>query len=49
MLASSMPVAQGCRMSRHFNTAGPNDPRDHYTLPPELRLPAARGLVDQKG
>ena len=30
-------VAQGRervpRMSRRFNTAGPNNPEDHYTLP----------------
>lgn len=26
-------------MSRHFNTAGPNDPRDHYTVPAAPRLP----------
>ena len=26
-------------MSRHFNTAGPNNPADHYTLPVLERLP----------
>lgn len=36
-------------MPRHFNTAGPCDPVDHYMLPPEQRLPGVRGLVDQKG
>jgi hypothetical protein len=36
-------------MPRHFNTAGPCDPADHYMLPPERRLPEVRGLVDQKG
>ncbi len=35
-------------MPRHFNTAGPCDPVDHYMLPPEQRLPGVRGLVDQK-
>ena len=29
-----------------FNTAGPCDPRWHYMLPPEARLPEARGLVE---
>lgn len=36
-------------MSRHFNTAGPNNPADHYTLPPVPRLPEARELIEQKG
>ena len=36
-------------MPRHFNTAGPCDPADHYMLPPEQRLPGVRGLVEQKG
>jgi hypothetical protein len=35
-------------MSRHFNTAGPCDPRDHYMLPPERRIEGLRGLIDQK-
>ena len=35
-------------MVRHFNTAGPCDPADHYMLPPERRLPGVRDLVDQK-
>ncbi len=35
-------------MTRHFNTAGPCDPADHYMLPPERRVPAVRELVDQK-
>ncbi|HEX3551946.1 MAG TPA: ATP-binding protein [Thermoanaerobaculia bacterium] len=33
---------------RFFNTAGPCDPEKHYTLPPERRLPEARGLIDQE-
>lgn len=33
---------------RFFNTAGPCDPRMHYMLPPERRLPEARGLIDQQ-
>lgn len=35
-------------MSKLFNTAGPCDPRDHYMLAPELRLPGVRRLIDQK-
>jgi hypothetical protein len=31
-----------------FNTAGPCDPRWHYMLPPEDRLPDARRLVDSR-
>ena len=36
-------------MSRHFNTAGPCNPEDHYMVPPVPRLPNARDLIDQKG
>jgi hypothetical protein len=32
---------------RFFNTAGPNDPRRHYTLPVLARLPSVRRLIDQ--
>jgi hypothetical protein len=32
---------------RFFNTAGPNDPERHYTLPVLARLPEVRGLVDK--
>ena len=35
-------------MPRHFNTAGPCNPADHYLLPPERRLPGVRDLVEQK-
>ncbi len=35
-------------MLRHFNTAGPCNPVDHYMLPPERRLPEARDLIEQK-
>ncbi len=35
-------------MRRHFNTAGPNVPEDHYTLPILARLPTVRDLIDQK-
>ena len=35
-------------MPRFFNTAGPCDPRTHYMLPPERRLPGVRGLIDQQ-
>lgn len=34
---------------RRFNTAGPCDPRFHYMLPPERRLPTVRRLVDGGG
>jgi hypothetical protein len=30
---------------RFFNTAGPNNPADHYTLPVPARLPDVRGLI----
>jgi type II secretory pathway predicted ATPase ExeA len=33
---------------RFFNTAGPCDPRMHYMLPPERRLPEAMGLIDRQ-
>jgi hypothetical protein len=35
-------------MARFFNTAGPCNPQDHYTLPPERRLPGLRRLIEQK-
>ncbi|MFO0647983.1 MAG: ATP-binding protein [Polyangiales bacterium] len=35
-------------MTRHFNTAGPCDPADHYMLPPERRLPGVREVIEQK-
>ena len=35
-------------MPHTFNTAGPCDPRLHYMLPPERRLPGVRGLLDQQ-
>ena len=35
-------------MTRHFNTAGPCDPADHYMLPPERRLSRILELVDQR-
>jgi hypothetical protein len=35
-------------MPRRFNTAGPNDPEDHYTLPVLARLPDVRRLIDEK-
>lgn len=34
-------------MPRFFNTAGPNQPERHYTLPELARLPEVRGLIDQ--
>lgn len=36
-------------MPRHFNTAGPNNIEDHYTVPAAPRLPEARELIEQKG
>lgn len=33
---------------RFFNTAGPCNPAKHYMLPPERRLPAVRGLIEQE-
>jgi len=40
--------AQASRVPRFFNTAGPNDPADHYTLPVLARLPDVRRLIDQQ-
>ena len=34
-------------MPRFFNTAGPNQPARHYTLPALARLPDVRRLIDQ--
>ncbi len=36
-------------MPRHFNTAGPCEPADHYLVPPLARFPEARELIDAKG
>lgn len=35
-------------MPRFFNTSGPNNPADSYTLPVSTRLPEVRRLIDQK-
>jgi hypothetical protein len=35
-------------MPRRFNTAGPNDPARHYTLPVMRRLPEVRGLIEDQ-
>jgi len=35
-------------MARWFNTAGPNKPERHYTLPVLRRLPDVRALVDRQ-
>ena len=35
-------------MPRWFNTAGPNNPNDHYTLPVLARLPEVWRLIDTK-
>lgn len=34
---------------KSFNTAGPCDPRDHYMIPAERRLPGVRRLIEEKG
>ena len=34
-------------MPRFFNTAGPNEPTRHYTLPVLARLPDICRLIDQ--
>ncbi|AUX44653.1 hypothetical protein SOCE26_061190 [Sorangium cellulosum] len=34
-------------MSRFFNTAGPNEPERHYTVPVLSRLPDVRRLIDR--
>lgn len=36
-------------MPRWFNTAGPNNPEYHYTVPPIPRFPEARELIAQQG
>ena len=33
---------------RRFNTTGPNNPTEHYTLPPEERLGRVMRLVSEK-
>ena len=35
-------------MPRRFNTAGPNDPEYHYTLPVLARLPDVRRFIDEQ-
>ncbi|HBL26226.1 MAG TPA: polyketide biosynthesis operon protein CyrO [Acidobacteria bacterium] len=34
-------------MPRHFNTAGPCRPHEHYMIAPERRIPAVRDLIEQ--
>jgi len=36
-------------MPRRFNTAGPNKPDIHYTLPAMRRLPTVRDIIDSQG
>ncbi len=38
---------QGTAVPRFFNTAGPNNPAAHYTLPVLERLPQVRQLIEQ--
>lgn len=47
-LTALLSRAQGPRVARFFNTAGPNNPADHYTLPVLARLPDVRELIDRK-
>jgi hypothetical protein len=35
-------------MARFFNTTGPCDPRDHYTLPAERRMPDLLPFIERK-
>ncbi len=42
-----MPGNHGGHVPRFFNTAGPNKPDQHYTLPVLARLPGVRRLIDQ--
>ena len=35
-------------MARFFNTAGVCEPRDHYMLPPQQRLPSLGSLIAKK-
>lgn len=35
-------------MPRRFNTAGPNDPEYHYTLPVLARLQDVRRFIDEQ-
>jgi hypothetical protein len=39
--------AQSYAVLRFFNTAGPNQPERHYTLPVMARLPEVRQLIDR--
>jgi hypothetical protein len=41
------PSAQGFVVRRFFNTAGPNQPERHDTLPVTARLPDVRQLIDE--
>lgn len=36
-------------MPRFFNTAGPNNPEWHYTVPAARRLPEAREMIEHQG
>jgi len=47
-LTAERPARKLRRVPRFFNTAGPNVPADHYTLPVLARLPDVRTLIDQK-
>ena len=46
-LTAVRPRAQESAVPRFFNTAGPNQPERHYTLPVTARLPEVRRLIDR--
>jgi hypothetical protein len=49
-MTSNRTTKTDTSVMRFFNTAGPVDPADHYTLPPLSRFDwdAVRSLIDQK-
>lgn len=48
MTGVGLPAGLPRTMARWFNTAGPCDPRKHYTLPSARRLPELRRLIDRE-
>jgi hypothetical protein len=47
-LTAAPAQAQAAPVTRLFNTAGPNDPARHYTLPALARLPQVRTFIEQQ-
>jgi len=47
MLTADSPRPKASPVPRFFNTAGPNEPARHYTLPVLARLPNVRRFIDQ--